>query len=569
MKRCPECRRDYYDETLLYCLDDGAALLEGPAPAVSFDAAHLSESPTQIQTHTTGQTAVFPTRNFQTADETPGRPRRKLVIAAATLGAVVAVIAVGYFAFRSFTSQKSIASIAVMPFVNASGNADTEYLSDGMTETLINSLSQLPSVSVKARSLVFRYKGKDFDPKQVATELGAEVILNGRVLQRGNQITLSLDLVDAATGNQMWGEQYNRDISELVVLQKEIARDVSNKLTTKISGTDEINIAKSSTVDPEAYQLYLQGLFQWNRRTEEGAAKSREYFQQAIEKDPKYALAYAGVASSYVVTSDLPSKERHPKAKAAAIKALELDPSLGEARAVLANVAFYFDWDWPTSEREFRRAIELSPNYATAHHWFGEVLSAMGRFDESFAEYRKATELDPISPAISSDLAMAYYNSRQYDRAIDHLKKLIELNPGFVRSYFYLANIYEETGKFPEAIETRRTGILKSNPDAPKVDYAVNRVRKALAESGEPGYWKVALDLNLEYAKENKVDIDPLYMAFAYSRLNQRDKAFEWMEKAFDARSNGMATLSNPSWDKLRDDPRFAELVRRVGIPSR
>ena len=569
MKRCPECRRDYYDETLLYCLDDGAALLEGPAPAVSFEAAHLSESPTRIQTHNTGQTAVFPTRNFQTADETPGRPRRKLVIAAATLGAVVAVIAVGYFAFRSFTSQKSIASIAVMPFVNASGNADTEYLSDGMTETLINSLSQLPSVSVKARSLVFRYKGKDFDPKQVATELGAEVILNGRVLQRGNQITLSLDLVDAATGNQMWGEQYSRDISELVVLQKEIARDVSNKLTTKISGTDEINIAKSSTVDPEAYQLYLQGLFQWNRRTEEGAAKSREYFQQAIEKDPKYALAYAGVASSYVVTSDLPSKERHPKAKAAAIKALELDPSLGEARAVLANVAFYFDWDWPTSEREFRRAIELSPNYATAHHWFGEVLSAMGRFDESFAEYRKATELDPISPAISSDLAMAYYNSRQYDRAIDHLKKLIELNPGFVRSYFYLANIYEETGKFPEAIETRRTGILKSNPDAPKVDYAVNRVRKALAESGEPGYWKVALDLNLEYAKENKVDIDPLYMAFAYSRLNQRDKAFEWMEKAFDARSNGMATLSNPSWDKLRDDPRFAELVRRVGIPSR
>jgi tetratricopeptide (TPR) repeat protein len=190
----------------------------------------------------------------------------------------------------------------------------------------------------------------------------------------------------------------------------------------------------------------------------------------------------------------------------------------------------------------------------------------MGRFDECFAEYKKATELDPISPAISSDLAMAYYNSRQYDRAIDHLKKLIELNPGFVRSYFYLSGIYEEIGKFPEAIEATRTGILKSNSDAPKVDYAVARIRKALAESGESGYWKAALDLNLENAKEKNADLDPLNMAFLYSRLNERDKAFEWLEKGFEARSNGMAMLSNPSWDKLRDDPRFADLVRRVGI---
>jgi tetratricopeptide (TPR) repeat protein len=417
--------------------------------------------------------------------------------------------------------------------------------------------------------LVFRYKGKDFDPKQVATELGAEVVLNGRVLQRGNTITLSLDLVDTSTGNQMWGEQYVRDISELVVLQKEIARDVSNKLTTKLSGTDEINIAKSSTVDPEAYQLYLQGLFQWNQRTPEAAAKARQYFQQAIEKDPKYALAYAGLASSYVATDELPSKERHPRAKAAALKALELDPSLGEAHAVLGNVAFYFEWDWPAAEREFRRAIELSPNYATAHHWFGEALAAMGRFDECFAEYRKATELDPISPAISSDLAMAYYTQRQYDQAIDHLKKLIELNPGFVRSYFYLSGIYEETGKFPEAIETRRTGTLKSNPNASKVDYAVNRIRKAFAESGEPGYWKAALDLNLEYLKESNADLDPLNIAFFYSRLNEPDKAFEWLEKGFEARSNGMAMLNNPSWDKIRDDPRFADLVRRVGIVRR
>jgi TolB-like protein/Flp pilus assembly protein TadD len=455
-----------------------------------------------------------------------------------------------------------------MPFVNGSGNSDLEYLSDGITETLINSLTQLPSMSVKARSAVFRYKGKDLDPTQAATELNAEAVLNGRVVQRGDTITLSLDLVDGATGNQIWGEQYKRNVRDLVLLQKEIARDVSNSLSSKLSGTDEKNLAKSYTVDPEAYQLYLQGRYQWNRRTPEGITKARDYFQKAIDKDPSYALAYAGLADSYIVIADLLPADAKPKAKAAGLKALELDPSLGEAHAVLGNVAIYYEYDWPTAEREYRRAIELSPSYATAHHWFGETLSAVGRFDESFAEYKRATELDPVSPAISSDLGLAYLNARQFERAEEQLKKLIELDPSFIRSYFYLANVYEQRDRFAESIEVRRVGLLKQEPDAPRVEAEIARLRAALAKSGEAGYWKATLELTVEAARREGVAPNPVDMASLYAQLNDRDNAFEWLEKGYRERWSYLVFLNtDPTWDNLRGDPRFTELIQRVGIP--
>jgi tetratricopeptide (TPR) repeat protein len=244
---------------------------------------------------------------------------------------------------------------------------------------------------------VFRYKGKDIEPQTVGNELSVQAVLNGRVVQRGDSLTLSLELVDTKTGNQIWGEQYNRKFTDIVSLQNEIAREVSNKLRQKLSGADEQKLVKSYPVSSEAYELYLQGQYHWNKRTEEGINKAIEFFQRAIEKDPKYALAYVGLASSYIVQPILPPREANPKAKAAALKALEIDESLGEGHAVLANVSFYYEYDWKNAEREYKRAIELSPNYPTLHHWYGDSLAFVGRFDESFAEYKRALGLDPLS----------------------------------------------------------------------------------------------------------------------------------------------------------------------------
>jgi len=571
MKRCPECRRDYYDETLLYCLEDGVQLVQGsvpvsqtvadePATAIFHTTDVGGEAPTRAQIHTTEQTAVLP--SGIAALPKSGFDKRLLA-----LPFLLAIIGLGgFFAYKYFSPTKQIESIAVMPFVNEGGNADVEYLSDGMTESLINSLSQLPKLSVKARSSVFRYKGKDLDSKQIAGELGVHAILNGRVLQRGEMLTLSLDLVDAVTGNQIWGEQYNRNVGDLLSLQKEIARDVSNKLRSKLSGEDEQQLAKSPTVDPEAYQLYLQGRYQWNKRTPESIRKARPLFEKAIERDPRYALAYVGVADSHVVVDDGAPHDENPKAKAAALKALELDPTLGEAHAVLANSAFFYELNWPNAEREYKRAIELSPNYPTAYHWYGESLSAVGRFEESFAMYERALKLDPLSLAIQTDLGRAYYVARQSDRAIQYLKKVEELDPSYVRTHFYLAGVYEEEGMFEQAIESRRKGILLDGGNIER--FAENRrgVLNAVAAAGEKEYWRTLLALTQEAAKLNGKPLNPAEMAELYSRLDEKDKAFEWLETCFRERRVNLVFLNvEPAYDNIRSDPRFAEFVRRVG----
>ncbi len=472
-----------------------------------------------------------------------------------------------YFSNRSLNT-KQIESIAVMPFVNEGGNADTEYLSDGMTESLINSLSQLPKLSVKARSSVFRYKGKDIEPQQIANELSVQAILNGRVVQRGDNLSLNLELVDARNGNQIWGKQYNRKLTDIVSLQNEIAQDVSNKLQAKLSGGDEQKIAKNYTANPEAYQLYLQGRYHWNKRTIEGVNKATEYFQKAIEKDPSYALAYVGLADTYIVVENLPPREAFPKAKAATLKALEIDESLGESHAALAQVKQWYEWDWASAEREYKRAIELNPNYPTAHHWYAESLATLGRFDESFAAYNRALELDPLSFAISTDLGMAYYYARQYDRAIEHFKKLIELDPNYLRTHFYLAKVYEEKGMFEEALAEIDKGIILSGGNAEKVARESAQVANALRTSGAKGYWQKALDLTKEDAQKKGEPVNPMDMAWLYARLNKPDEVFEWLEKAYQERRTRLVFLKvEPAWDNLRSDPRFADLVRRVGLP--
>jgi TolB-like protein/Tfp pilus assembly protein PilF len=569
MKRCPECKRDYTDETLNFCLDDGAALVDGPssmnesATAILHTTAGSNEPPTRAQLHTTDATAML--SNSPAA--VTGYRKKWLIPLAAGAVLIAGLVVFGAFFLSGRGSSRQIESVAVMPFVNESGNPDFEYLSDGMTETLINSLSELPQLSVKARSLVFRYKGKDVDPKQAAAELGVQAMLNGRLVRRGENIALSLDLIDAATGNQIWGENYERRFSDLLTLQKEIARDVSNKLRTKLSGADEKTLATSNTVDPEAYQLYLRGRYQWNKRTPEGARKAAEYFQAAIAKDPNYALAYVGFADCFIVGEDFPPAEANPKAKAAALKALTLDPSLGEAHAVLGNVAMYYEWDWPTAEREFKRSIELNPGYATAHHWYAESLGAMGRFDESLAEFARAVELDPVSPAIASDLGLAYVYARQYEKAIEHLKKISEVDPTFVRTYFYLASVYEEKGMFSQAIETRRRGLLLAGRNPERVSNSMKRMSDGLAASGSKGYWKAAIDLALDRPGGVDEGPNPVDVASLYSKLGETDKVFEWLEKGFRERRSFMIWMKvEPAWDNIRSDPRFVDLVRRMGL---
>ncbi len=491
---------------------------------------------------------------------------------------LLTAIGLGYWYFAG-RPTKQIESIAVMPFVNESGNADTEYLSDGMTETLINSLSQLPRLSVKARSSVFHYKGKTVNPRTVGSELNVQAILNGRVVQRGDNLLLSLELVDAQTGNQIWGEQYNRKWTELVSLQSEIARDVSNKLRAKLSSTEQQQVAKSYTANPEAYRLYLKGRYHWNKREDKEFIKALEYFQQAIDKDPTYALAYVGLADSYLLGDygNLSRWEKVSKAKAAAQKALEIDATLGEAHTTLANIKHWDDWNWEEAEKEYKLAIELSPNYATAHHWYAESLSAVGRFDESFAEYKRALELDPLSLAISTDLGLAYYLSRQYDRAIEHLKKLRETDPNYVRTHFYLARVYEQKGMFEEAISEYEKGFILEGDNPNDVAKDIASLRSSFKVGGAKGYWQKILDRTIEGQERGDFDGKFLFLrvkqlpfdiARLYAHLGERYEAFRWLEKAYQERNGELAELKvAPEWDNLRSDSRFQDLLRRVGLP--
>ncbi len=393
-------------------------------------------------------------------------------LATAIVGLVLlgAISTVGYFAFVSRGgSTKQISSIAVMPFVNDSGNADVEYLSDGMTETLINSLSQVPNLSVKARSSVFRYKGKEIDPKKVASELGVQAILTGRVIQRGDQLTLSVELIDGQTENTIWGNKYERKGSDLVALQSEVARDVSSRLKSKLSGAEAAKVEKSYTASLEAYQLYLKGRFAWNKRTNASLKQAAEFFKQAIEKDPKYALAYSGLAETYSLFSSYSiasSKDSMPQAKAAAQRALELDDSLAEPRAALEMYFSYHEYDRVAGEKEIRRAIELNPNYATAHQWLGhDVLTPTKRFDESLASLRRAEELDPLSPIIGTNLGDALLYSRRYDEAIAQYKRTLSLDPTFAVAFFGLSTAYWQKGMSSDAIaEIRKYIELSGDP---------------------------------------------------------------------------------------------------------
>ncbi|MGI8545472.1 MAG: protein kinase domain-containing protein [Aridibacter sp.] len=490
---------------------------------------------------------------------------RRLFAAVASVILLIGAIGFGYwFLADDSASTKKIESIAVLPFVNESNNADNEYLSDGMTESLITSLSQIPTLSVKARSSVFRYKDKNTPPQKIGRELNVQAILNGRIVQFDNNLTLHIELVDASTEKVLWKADYNRDTTDLIALQSDIARDVSQKLQLRLSGADKQRVSKSYTENTEAYQLYLKGRFYWNKRTDEGLRKSVEYFNQAIEKDPNYALAYAGLADSYVIFPGFavsPPKVAYPQAKAAAEKALALDETLAEAHAALGLILFAYEWNAAESSREFQRAIELNPNYATAHHWYGnQNLLYTGQFDKAIAEMKLAQEIDPLSLIVNADLGDTYFYARRYDKAIEQLKKTLELDENFYYAHYELGMAYQMKGSFAEAIAHYQKA--RELNDDPHVLALLVHIYAASGKRSEA--LKMMSELE-ELAKERYV---PAYnLAIAYAGLKENDKAFVWLEKSYESRTSRMTILQvDPFLDNLRTDPRLNDLINRVGL---
>jgi serine/threonine-protein kinase len=488
--------------------------------------------------------------------------QRGVVLALATLLLVLPMSAYLYLN----KSSNTIDSLAALPFVNADPN--TEYLSDGITESLINSLSEVPDLKVISFSSVSRYKGQQIDPQAVGRDLGVRALLVGKVMQRGDDLLVSAELVDARDNRHIWGEQYNRKISGLLAIQKEISREISDKLRLRLSGEQKERLARRYSENTEAYQLYLMGRYFWNKWTPEGWQKSIEYFRQAIDKDPSYALAYVGLSDSYAVLTFydvmLP-REAWPKAEAAAVKALEIDDTLGEAHTSLGAVKYFYDWDWTAGERELKRGIELNPNYADAHNVYAHYLRNMGRVDEGLAEMKRAYELDPIAIRSNQLLGGMFESARQYDQAIEQYRKTLEMDPNYAPAHSHLADVYEKQGMSMEAIaEHQKAMTLSGDSD---LAVALGQAYKASGFSAAKRVvWQKNLDKLIEQSKRGRVA--PMAFAYLYIDLGEKEQAFEWLEKAYEERSGALVLLRVCDCEVLRSDPRFADLLRRIGLPQ-
>lgn len=492
-------------------------------------------------------------------------PRKFRVRAYGAVGAVILLGAALLLYLRGFRDQ-AIDSLAVLPFVNVGADPDTEYLSDGITENLINSLSQLPRLRVVPRSTVFRYKGRDVDLQSVRRELHVRAVLTGRVVQRGDSLNIQSELVDVAADSQLWGRQFDRKFSDIIDVQEEIAKEVSEKLGLRPTDEEQKRLTRRYTENPEAHQLYLKGRYLWNRRTGKTLLRAAQYFQQAIEKDPGYALAWAGLGDCYVVYGFydvMSNREAIPQAKEAALKALEIDDGLAEAHAVLAFAKRYdWDWDWPGTEKGFKRALELNPNYPTGHHWYGTTLWAMGRLDEGLTEVKRAQDLDPLSLIINADVARGFYFSRRYDQAEEQLRKTLEMDPGFPVAHWYLGMVYEQTGRYEEAIAEFQE-FQNLSGDQPT---AAGALGHAYAASGKRGEAQEVL-LKLEDLSKSRY-VAPFDVAAVYIGLGDEDRSLEWLEKAYEARSSWIIWVNvDPRFDNIRGDSRYQALLRRMRLP--
>jgi len=483
---------------------------------------------------------------------------------AALAVAAVLVLVTGVVGYRAF-SEKPLDSLAVLPFTNVGGDPSTEYLSDGITESVINNLSQLPKLAVRSFNSSLRYKSNNVSPDEAGRQLKVRAVLMGRLVRHGDDFAISAELVDVDHNRQLWGSQYTVKAANLLATQEEISRQISEKLRLQLTGAEIERINRHTTKDSEAYQSYLQGRFQWNKRTLEGLQASIDFFQEAIRKDPKYALAYAGEADAYASLADfnvLPTREVMPKVRSAASKAIDLDDGLAEAHTSLAWARFH-DWDWAGTETEFKRAITLDPSYPTARVWYGDFLSAMGRFDEAQTELASAAAANPASPVIGLALASRLYYARQYAGAVEQCQKTLAMESTFMPAHLLLGEANLAKGQFPEALAELKKALELSEGDTNEL--AALAYGHAVAHEAAEAR-KILQELK---DRSQQTYVQPLALAMIQIGLGDRGEAFAWLSKAFDDRSAGLVYLKvDPVFDSISTDARFADLVRRIGLPS-
>ncbi|HEV7842249.1 MAG TPA: tetratricopeptide repeat protein [Pyrinomonadaceae bacterium] len=542
MKYCPACQRRYKDETFNFCLEDGTPLIieeatEDEPETRLFDSAGLASE---------AATAIFPR-----SGEVKGQ--------IATSSSLTSPLA------RRRTSRKAIDSLAVLPLVNASNDPEMDYFSDGLTESIINNLSQLPKLRVVPRSTVFRYKGLDADPQAIGRELNVRAIFTGRVLQHGDSLVIKVELIDVEQESQLWGEQYRRQLTDIFELEQEISREISGKLRLRLSGEEKRRLVKRYTVNTAAYHLYLKGRYYTNKRTEEWIKKGIDFFQQAIDTDPNYALAYAGLADAYAFlassTGGLPPRDTYPKAKSAALKALEIDEALAEAHTSLGFFHLMYDWNFAEAEREFTRAVKLNPGYANAHDGYGFLLKATGRNEEAIRASQRALELEPLSLFANVSLAWAYYFARDYERAIEQAHKALEMSPRFDFAHWIVGVALARQGKLDESIAALNQAVILTGG--------------ALTHEAHLGY-AYALAGRLEEARQVLADLAEIaegryvsayYFAIIHLGLGEHEQTFKWLERAVDERAGFLAFIAvEPMFDPLRSDARLASLLKRMGL---
>jgi TolB-like protein/Tfp pilus assembly protein PilF len=477
----------------------------------------------------------------------------------------VLTAALAYFAYSRYaagsSSRADITSIAVLPFVNASNDAEKEYLSDGISESLISRLSQLPGVKVIANSSSSRYKGKDADPQEVARSLGVTSVMTGRISQRGDSLVISVELIDGRDGTHVWGEQYNRKATDLLAVQGEISSEIAEKLRLRLTAGQQQQVARRETVNTQAYELLLKGRFYRAKGGTLDRKQAAEYFNQAIAVDPNYALAYAELSNSYrtlIGSSNLDPKEYLPKAEAAAHKAIELDESLADAHYALANLKTYA-WAWDEAEVEYQRAIELNPNLALAHRWYATYLRLIGRHEQALSEIKRARELDPLSISVSATVGYILFSARQYDQAIESLKRTLEIDQDYAYTHLFLGFTYAAKGMFAEAINAYLEAI-RLGLDSPSTQVYLGA---AYARAGDRERAQAVI-LNLQTSKQY---VSPGQWAILYVAQGEREQAFAALEKAYEEHDLQLQYLGvDPAFDPLRSDPRFNDLLRRVGL---
>jgi non-specific serine/threonine protein kinase len=546
-----------FDEIVSKALEKDRALRYQSAAEIGSDLKRLkrdSDSARVTAASGTARVASPPVRNM------------KLRMGLLAAGLSIAVVLALALHFGGKFKEASMDSIAVLPFVNATGDANAEYLSEGITQGLINTLAQLPKLKVVSLMSAYRYKGKSIDPPAVARELGVRSILTGRMTQQGDNLTISAELVDAEHDRELWGNQYQRKLSDVNTLQSEITHDITENLKLHLSGADKSRMAQRSTENGQAYQLYLRGRYYWNKRTAESGAKAIEYFQQAIELDPTYALAYSGLSDAYSITFfndlTLSQSESAAKSRAPALKAIELDPSLAEAHASMGNVLAIFDLDFKGAEAEFRQALAANPGYATNLQWYAEVLGSVGRYDEALAMIRRAHEADPFSLIINATYGLILSRSGRAAEAHEQFQKTFELERNFPRGHFHFGRALAHEGKYEEAIKEFEQALQP----APESTGSLSMVAYCYARTGRIEEAREILGRLIEQAKAEHASWRDV--AGIYAGLGEKDHAFAALELAFQRRESRLGELrEHESLEPLHSDPRFAELLKKVGLP--